>query len=108
MVEAEAKPEAAIKERRSQDRDQRQRVRWLGMIAASYLVDTLFLALFAMAGTISGTVALAYGAAAAAITGGNYALIASGWTLTLREPSLVKLTMILGVAMQLAIVLAAP
>jgi len=108
MVEAEAKPEAAIKERTSQDRDQRQRVRWLGMAAASYTVDTLFLALFAMAGTISGTLALAYGAAAAAMTGGNYALIASGWNLTLREPNLVKLTMILGVAMQLAIVLAAP
>jgi diguanylate cyclase (GGDEF)-like protein len=108
MDEAEEKLEAAIRERNSRDRAQRQRIAWIGMSAASYAVDTLFLALFAVAGTISATVALAYGAVAAAISAGNYAATASGWNLRLRDPSLVKLTMILGVAMQLGIVLVAP
>lgn len=108
MIEAEAEIEAAIRARKSRDRAQRQRLVWTRMTAASYAVDTLFLALFAVAGTISGTVAPVYGAAAAAISGGVYAVTASGRNLKLRDPSLVELTMILGIAMQLGIVLAAP
>jgi diguanylate cyclase len=106
--EAEEKLEVAIRERKSRDRAQRQRIAWVGMSAASYAVDTLFLALFAVAGTISATVALAYGAVAVAICAGIYAVTASGWNLKLRDPSLVQLTMILGVAMQLGVALAAP
>ena len=108
MVEAEVKPEAAIKERDSRDRSQRQRLAWVRMTAASYAVDTLFLALFAVAGTVSVTVALAYGAAAAGISAGVYAATASGWNLKLRDPSLVEPLTILGIAMQLGVVLAAP
>jgi len=78
------------------------------MTAASYAVDTLFLALFAVAGTVSVTVAPAYGAAAAAISAGVYAATASGWNLKLRDPSLVEPLTILGIAMQLGVVLAAP
>ena len=72
MAEAEVKPEAAIKERESRDRGQRQRIAWVRMTAASYAVDTLFLVLFAVAGTISGTVSLVYGAASAAISAGVF------------------------------------
>jgi diguanylate cyclase (GGDEF)-like protein len=108
VVEAEEKLEAAIRARKSRDRAQRQRLVWYGMTAASYAVDTLFLALFAVAGTIPGIVAPVYGAAAAVICGGVYAATASGWNLKLRDPSLVEPTMILGVAMQLGVVLAAP
>jgi diguanylate cyclase (GGDEF)-like protein len=108
VVEAEEKVETAVRERNSRDRDQRQRMAWFGMSAASYAVDTLFLALFAAAGTISGTVAPAYGAAAAAISAGTYAATASSWNLKSSDPSLVVPLSILGIAMQLGVVLAAP
>ena len=108
MIEAEEKLDAAIRTRHSRERDQRQRLAWNYGIAASYAVDTLFLALFAAAGTISGAVALAYGTGAAVICGGVYAITASGWNLKLRDPSLVEVTTLLSVAMQLGVVLAAP
>src|SRR5476651_2604927 len=81
---------------------------WFGMTAASYAVDTLFLALFALAGTISGTIAPAYGAAAAAISAVTYALTTSGWNLKRPDPSLIAPLSFLGIAMQLGVVLAAP
>jgi diguanylate cyclase (GGDEF)-like protein len=108
MFEAEEKPEAAVRERNTRDRAQRERIAWIGMTAASYATDTLFLALFAVAGTLSGTVAVTYGAAAAAISAGTYWATASGWNLKLRDPSLVKPLNILGIAMQLGVVLVAP
>jgi diguanylate cyclase (GGDEF)-like protein len=108
MIEAEQKLDEAIAAVRSRERDQRRRLSWNLGVAASYSVDTLFLALFAVAGTISATVALAYGAAAAALTAGVYAVTASGWNLKFREPSMVELTTILSVAMQLGTVAAAP
>ena len=49
MLEAEEKLEAAIRARKAGDRDQRQRLVWIGVTAASGAVDTLFLALFAVA-----------------------------------------------------------
>jgi diguanylate cyclase (GGDEF)-like protein len=108
MPSGEEKLEATIRERKSRDRAQRQRLVWVGMSVASYAADTLFLALFAATGTISGSVALIYGAAAVAVSGSVFAVTASGWNLKLRDPSLVKITMIAGIAMQLGIVLAAP
>ena len=108
MAEAEVRSEAAIRERESRDRGQLQRIAWVRMTAASYAVDTLFLVLFAVAGTISGSVSLAYGAAAAAISAGVYVATSNGWNLRLRDPSLVEPLTILGIAMQLGVVLAAP
>lgn len=108
MVEAEEKLEAEIRARKSRDRAQHERLVWYRLTAASYAVDTLFLALFAVAGTISGLIAPVYGAAAAAIFAGVYAATASGWNLKLRDPTLVEPTMILGIAMQLGVVAAAP
>jgi len=95
-------------DRNSQDQDQRQRISWIGMTAASYAVDTVFLALFAIAGVISGFVAVAYGSAAAVISAGTYVATAGGWNLKQRDPSLVTPLNILGILMQLGVVLAAP
>ena len=108
VVEAEDKLETAPREPNSRDRDQRKRIAWLGMTTASYAVDTLFLALFALAGTISGTIAPAYGAATAAISAGTYAATASGWNLKRSDPSLVEPLTFLGILMQLGVALAAP
>jgi diguanylate cyclase (GGDEF)-like protein len=108
VLEAEEKLEAAIRARKARHRDQRQRVVWIGATAASYAVDALFLALFAVAGTISGKVPLVYAVAAAAICAGNYVVTLKGWNLKARDPNLTKPLIILGYAMQLGVVLAAP
>lgn len=108
MVEAEQKLDEAIAAAGSRERDQRRRLAWNLGIAASYAVDTIFLALFALAGTISGTIALVYGAAGAALTAGVYAVTVTGWNLKFRDPSMVEQTTILSVAMQLGVVAAAP
>jgi diguanylate cyclase (GGDEF)-like protein len=89
-------------------RDQRRRLTWIAATTASYAVDTLFLALFAAAGTIAVAVPALYGIAAAAIGGATYALTASGVNLKARDPSLVEPLVILGIAMQLGVVMAAP
>lgn len=108
MVEADEKLESAIRARNKGDRAQRERIAWIGMTAASYAVDTLFLILFAVAGTISEATAVTYGIAAAAISAGTYWATASGWNLKRRDPSLVIPLSILGIAMQLGVVLASP
>jgi diguanylate cyclase (GGDEF)-like protein len=89
-------------------RDQRQRLWWTGATAASYGVDTLFLGLFAAAGTIPGFLPLAYGAAAALICGGTFAVTVSGLNLRARDPSLTVPLMALALLLQLAIVGVAP
>lgn len=108
MVEAEQQLETAVIKPSSIDRAQRQRLVWNGMIAASYAVDTLFLALFALAGTIPGSIALVYGFVAAVICVGTHVLTASGWNLKVRDPALVEPLTMLAVAMQLGVVLAVP
>jgi len=107
MVEAARKLVSATTDRKSLDRNQQRRIAWIGMTAASYAVDTLFLALFAMAGTISGTIPVAYGAAATVISAGTYAATVSGWNLKRRDPSLIIPQSILGISMQLGVALAA-
>ncbi len=108
MFQAEEQPEPAVRELKKRGQAQRERIGWTGMAAASYATDTLFLAFFAAAGTVSGMIAVAYGIAAAAISAGAYAVTASGWNLKLSDPSLIKPLNVLGIAMQLAVVLAAP
>lgn len=107
-IESEEMREAAIKARNSQAKAQLQRLKWVGMTGLSYGVDTLFLALFAMAGTISGNVALVYGVFAAIISALNYAAIASGWNLKFRDPGLIEPQMMLAVMMQIGIVMVVP
>lgn len=107
MVEAAKEHLPATTDRTSLERNQQRRIAWIGMTAASYAVDTLFLGLFAVAGTISGNIAIAYGVAAAVISAGTYAATVSGWNLKRRDPSLVVPLNILGISMQLGVVLAA-
>lgn len=61
------------------ERRQRERIRWVGFVLASYAVDTLFLALFALAGTIGPTVPLAYGLGAACVSAASYLFHSSSW-----------------------------
>ena len=89
-------------------RARRQRGLWIGVVAASYAVDTLLLVLFCLAGTIPAGVPLAYGALAAALSGGFYAAAASGWSERLRDPGMVAAQSFAGVAMTLGVVFAAP
>jgi diguanylate cyclase (GGDEF)-like protein len=108
MVEAEANLQAAIVAGKALDRAQRQRLVWLGATSASYLVDALFLALFAAAGTVSAAVPLVYAAAAAAIGIGTFFLTVRGLNLKARDPSYVEPLAFLGIGMQLGVVVAAP
>ena len=108
MVEAEERLQGAIESGREQARDQRRRKRWILATAASYGIDALFLALFALEGSIPGAVPAAYGLAAAAICGGTWLATARGWNLKARDPNLTEPLIMLAVAMQLAVVAAAP
>lgn len=108
MQVGEEKLERAVRVAQTRGRDQARRLRWGVAMAASYAVDTLFLALFAAAGTIQGDVALVYGAAAAVICVANFAVTASGVNLRARDPNLAVPLMIIAVAMQFGVVVAAP
>ena len=108
MAEVGDKLVAAIRATNAERRGQRRRVVWLAGAGASYAVDTLFLALFALAGTLPGTVAAAYAAAALALSGAFYAAISTGWSLRLRDPGVVVAQCVFGVLMQFAVAFAAP
>jgi len=100
--------EKAVRAAQTRGRDQQRRLRWNAATAASYAIDTLFLALFAAAGTIPGTVPLAYGAAAAGICATTWALTATSANLRLRDPSLTAPLIVAAVVLQLAVVAMAP
>jgi len=108
MFEADARLERAAAAQSAEVRDQRRRLRWTGLVAASYAIDTLFLALFAAAGTIAAALPVAYGVGAAFVGAVQYAAYASGWNLRRRDPNLTALLVALGVAMQLGVVALAP
>lgn len=108
MQLGEEKLEKAIRSAHTRGRDQKRRLLWTMATAASYAVDTLFLGLFMVAGTIPGTVPLAYGVGAAAICAATYAVTVSGLNLRARDPSLTVPLTAVAVAMQLAVVAMAP
>jgi diguanylate cyclase (GGDEF)-like protein len=105
---SEEKLEKALRGAHTRERDQRQRLRWIGWVAVSYALDALFLALFWAAGSVGPGVPLAYAAAGAAICGSAWALTASGRNLRLRDPSLTLPQIGTAVALQIAVVAAAP
>lgn len=107
-VEADALLARIDAAKAAEARDQRRRIVWGGFTTASYAADTLFLALFAAAGTIPALVPVAYGSGAVAISAAQYAAYASGWNLRFRDPSLTGPLVTLGVAMQLGVVATAP
>lgn len=108
MQHGEDRIEKAVRAAQTRDRDQRRRLRWTGATAASYAVDTLFLALFAAAGTVAGAVALVYGVAGAGVCASAWALTASGVNLRFRDPNLTAPLMAAAVLLQLAVVAMAP
>jgi diguanylate cyclase (GGDEF)-like protein len=108
MLEAEAQLDQELRVGGTQFRARRQRIRWISATAASYGVDTLFLALFAAVGTIPLQIPLYYALAAAAICGFAYASFARGWNLRYRDPNLTVPLILLAILMQLGVALAAP
>jgi diguanylate cyclase (GGDEF)-like protein len=108
MAAVEYKLVQAAEAKGIERRGQRQRMVWLRGTAASYAVDTVFLALFAFAGTVPAAAAIAYGAGAAAVTGIVYAATLSNWNLRLRDPSMVLPSNVAAIALQFAVAFAAP
>src|SRR5260221_11628605 len=108
MLEAEPQLDQELRVGGTQYRARRQRVRWISATAASYGVDTLFLALFAAIGTIPLQIPLYYGLAAVAICGFAYASFTRGWNLRYRDPNLTEPLILLAILMQLGVALAAP
>lgn len=100
--------EPAITRRRPEDDAQRQRVVWNRRVAISYVFDTAFLFLFAMAGTISGGIPVIFGVISIAICAGNHVAIATGWNLKARDPSFTEQLTILSIVNHLGVVAVAP
>lgn len=108
MQISEERLEKAVRAEQTRGRDQQRRLYWAAATAASYAVDTLFLALFAAGGTLPGTVPAVYGAAAAGICGTTWALTASGVNLRFRDPNLTAPLIGVAVVLQVAVVSMAP
>ena len=108
MIEIDAELERADKARQAQDRAQRGLLRWVGGIALSYAIDTLFLALYVAAGTIPARVAVAYGGAGFAFCLVYALFAASGLNLHLRDPRMTAPSVLWGVLAQLLVVAMAP
>ena len=108
MVEIDAELERTDKARQARDRAQRQRLRWIALVAASYAIDTVFLALYAGAGTVPAHVALAYGGAGAAFCLAYALLVAAGWNLSWRDANMIAPSVLWGVLAQLLVVAMAP
>jgi diguanylate cyclase len=108
VLASEEKLEKALRSTHTRERDQHQRLRWIGWIAGSYALDAVFLALFWSAGTVPGGVPLAYAVVGAAICGANYVFTASGRNLKLRDPSLTLAQIGMAVLLQIGVVAAAP
>ena len=105
---AEEKLEKALRSAHTRARDQQQRLRWTAWTASSYALDTLFLALFWLVGTIPAAVPLGYGLAGAAVCGTVFAVLANGRNLRLRDPNMGVPQIGAAVLLQLAVVAAAP
>lgn len=108
MAALEERLGKAIRAKSAEARDQKLRSRWLAAVAASYALDTLFLAAFAAIGTIAGRVALAYGAGGALFSAIFYVLTARGWNMKLRDPSMVVAQCVGGATLQIGVVALAP
>ncbi len=100
--------ESALKASRDDARARSERLYWIGATAASYAVDTLFLALFALAGIIPGIISLCYGLAAGFICATTALAQLKGWNLRARDPSLTEPLILIALALQLAVVWFAP
>jgi diguanylate cyclase (GGDEF)-like protein len=98
----------ALKAKGVELREQRLRGEWTLAAAASYVLDAAFLGAFAALGTLSAAVPVAYAAGGLALSALFYVVERRGWNLKLRDPSMVAEQCVAGLAMQLAVVWAAP
>jgi diguanylate cyclase (GGDEF)-like protein len=105
---SEERLEKALRSAHTRGRDQKERLRWTGWTASSYALDTLFLALFWMAGTVEARIPLAYGLAGAGACGAMFAMLATGRNLRLRDPNIGMPQIGVAVLLQLAVVAMAP
>ena len=108
MIEAEKELDGALQAARTLARDQERRLRWNLATGASYALDALFLGAFAALGTIPAVVAVGYAAGGAAVVAGAELVTRLGWNLRVRDPSLIEPLVILAMALQIAVVAAAP
>jgi hypothetical protein len=89
MVEADQNLEQALRAKSAEARYQRLRVLWIAAAAGSYAADTVFLGLFAWAGTIAVWTPVWYGVGAALFSAVFYAVTVSRWNLKLKDASMV-------------------
>src|SRR6185436_11381325 len=108
MLQAEDKLDRALRSGSDQDRLRRRRLRWVASTAASYGVDTLFLALFAVTATIPAAIPLWYGIATAVVCCAAYFAIARGWNLAYRDPNMTEPLILVAILLQLCVAIAAP
>jgi len=83
-------------------------IQTLAAVTVSYAVDTVLLALFAAAGTVSAKLPLAYGSAALVICGTFFLLFRSGLNRRLRDPSAAMMQIGAASALQLACIAFVP
>ena len=108
MAALEERLGRAIRATGAEQRDQRLRGEWVLAAAASYAVDAAFLGAFAALGIVGSQIALAYAAGGLLLSLFFFLVARRGWNLKLRDPSMVVEQCLAGVAMQLAVVAAAP
>jgi len=87
---------------------QQQRIRWVGAVLASYTLDTVFLALFALAGTIGFHVALIYGLAGLGISTASYLFFSSALSRRVSETNASTVEMVVALPLQCLVVWLAP
>jgi diguanylate cyclase len=91
-----------------QSRLRRRALQMLGLIAGSYAVDTLTIALFAWAQTIPVYVLFMYGLAALATNGIYFLLFWTGYSLRFSDPNLTHWQMAAAISIQLVCMALAP
>lgn len=95
--------------RHKEEQRLRERIRWIGASLASYALDTLFLSMFMLAGTIGAAVPLAYGLGAVIISVFSYLMHrSSAWTRRFEESATSTGEMIVAMALQCLVVFLAP
>ncbi len=108
MVEGEDKLEEALRASRAGERAQKERIRWTAYAAASYALDSLFVGLFVLAGTLPAHMLGVHAAAAAVVCASMYALYASGLNLRFGDRNLILPQALAAVGVQVLVVCLAP
>lgn len=98
----------ALTASRNDARVLRRQLAWTGAIAASYALDAVFLGLFALAGVVPGALPAAYAAAAAVICTLTAIAYRRRWTMAEGDPELARPQIVAALALQFAVVWAAP